>query len=94
MPNIPDGYLKRKTSTIPFGYELSEIEGYIKPIPHELEILKKYIASVQNKEYSLEYWYFIFGSGCFLIILDRPAWVIFLPDSSLINSAAFRKEYS
>jgi hypothetical protein len=53
MPNIPDGYLKRKTSTIPFGYELSEIEGYIKPIPHELEILKKYIASVQNQEYSL-----------------------------------------
>jgi len=53
MPNIPDGYLKRKTSTIPFGYELSEVEGYIKPIPHELEILKKYIASVQNQEYSL-----------------------------------------
>jgi hypothetical protein len=32
-------YIKRKTSTIPFGYELSEIDGYLKPVPDELKIL-------------------------------------------------------
>ena len=31
-------YIKRKTSTIPFGYELSEIDGYLKPVPDELKI--------------------------------------------------------
>ena len=29
---LPDGYMKRKTSTIPFGYELDETTGYLKPI--------------------------------------------------------------
>ena len=33
-------YIKRKTSTIPFGYEESEDEGYLKPIPEQLETLK------------------------------------------------------
>lgn len=32
-------YIKRKTSTIPFGYELSEIDGYLKPVSDELKIL-------------------------------------------------------
>lgn len=35
----PINYIKRKTSTIPFGYELSEIDGYLKPVPNELKIL-------------------------------------------------------
>ena len=33
-------YIKRKTSTIPFGYESSEIEGYLKPVPDQLEALE------------------------------------------------------
>ena len=37
---MKDGYIKRKTSTIPFGYEPSEIEGYFKPIPEQLEALE------------------------------------------------------
>ncbi len=34
---MKDDYIKRKTSTIPFGYESSEIEGYLKPVPDQLE---------------------------------------------------------
>ena len=37
---MKDGYIKRKTSTIPFGYEPSEIEGYFKPIPEQIEALE------------------------------------------------------
>ena len=38
---MKDGYIKRKTSTIPFGYELdTEEEGYLKPIPEQLEALQ------------------------------------------------------
>ena len=32
-------YIKRKTSTIPFGYESSEVEGYLKPVPDQIEAL-------------------------------------------------------
>jgi hypothetical protein len=37
---IPEGYIKRKTSTIPFGYEESDEEGYFKPISDQLEALQ------------------------------------------------------
>ena len=37
--NIPEGYISRKTSTIDFGYEESEIDGYLKPIPEQLKLL-------------------------------------------------------
>ena len=38
---MKEGYIKRKTSTIPFGYkEDSETKGYLKPIDDELEALK------------------------------------------------------
>ena len=53
MPNIPEGYIKKKSVTIPFGYKLSSIEGYLEPIESELKILNKYIQSVINQEYSL-----------------------------------------
>ena len=33
-------YIKRKTSTIPFGYESSEVEGYLKPVPDQIEALE------------------------------------------------------
>ena len=35
-----DEYIKRKTSTIPFGYESSEVEGYLKPVPDQIEALE------------------------------------------------------
>ena len=37
---MKEDYIKRKTSTIPFGYEESEDEGYLKPIPDQLEALQ------------------------------------------------------
>ena len=36
---MKEGYIKRKTSTIPFGYELSDVEGYLKPIPEQIDAL-------------------------------------------------------
>ena len=34
---LPDGYKRRTSSTVPFGYQLSEsIEGYLKPILEEI----------------------------------------------------------
>ena len=53
MTNIPKGYIKKKSVTIPFGYKLSSIEGYLEPIKSELKILNKYVQSVLNQEYSL-----------------------------------------
>ena len=50
---IPESYIKKKGRTIPFGYELSDIEGYLKPIKEELEVLHNYIELVKNKTYSL-----------------------------------------
>ena len=51
--SIPKDYIKKKGVTVPFGYELSSIKGYLKPIKSELKILNQYIKSVLNKEYSL-----------------------------------------
>jgi len=35
-----EDYIKRKTSTIPFGYTTSELEGYFKPVPEQIEALQ------------------------------------------------------
>ena len=52
--NIPKGYIKKKGKTIPFGYRLSNsTEGYLAPLPEQLELLNKYIVSVQEQEMSL-----------------------------------------
>jgi hypothetical protein len=51
--SIPKDYIKKKSRVIPFGYELSDIEGYLKPIPKELEVLHKYVKQVKNKTFSL-----------------------------------------
>ena len=37
---MKEGYIKRKTSTVPFGYEASEIDGYFKPVPDQIEALE------------------------------------------------------
>ena len=53
MTNLPDGYKKKTSSTIPFGYKESNIKGLLEPIAKELEILDKYCKLVINKTYSL-----------------------------------------
>ena len=51
--DIPSDYLKKKGKTTPFGYEVSEIEGYFKPIPSELKVLNKYLKLIQEQKCSL-----------------------------------------
>jgi hypothetical protein len=51
---IPDDYIRRTSSTIPFGYELdADFEGYLKPINDELKILKEVSEAVFHNEISL-----------------------------------------
>jgi len=46
-----EGYIKRATSTIPFGYELSqESSSFLKPIEPELEALQIAENMVVNEE--------------------------------------------
>ena len=51
---LPDGYMKRKTSTIPFGYELDNLTGYLKPIEEQLEALQIAENMIVNEEISLQ----------------------------------------
>ena len=52
---LPDGYMKRKTSTIPFGYELtSEYDSFLKPIPEQLDALQIAENMIVNEEISLQ----------------------------------------
>ena len=50
---LPEGYIKKKSRTIPFGYKESEIKGYLQPIPDQLEVLQKYLKAVMQQEASL-----------------------------------------
>ena len=51
---LPDDYIRRTSSTIPFGYESHEtFEGYLKPITEELQILKEVSEAVFHGEISL-----------------------------------------
>ena len=51
---LPDEYIRRTSSTIPFGYELDEnFEGYLKPITEALQILKEVSEAVFHGEISL-----------------------------------------
>jgi len=50
---VPDEYVRRTSSTVPFGYELSHIDGYLKPIEFELKILKEVAQAVNSGEVSL-----------------------------------------
>ena len=49
----PDNYVRRITSTIPFGYELSPVNGYLNPIPEQIDILKEVAKAVHAGEISL-----------------------------------------
>ena len=48
-----NGYIKKKGSTVPFGYELSELKGYVKPIPKQQNSLLKFIKLVQEESLTL-----------------------------------------
>ena len=51
---MKEGYIKRRTSTIPFGYELdTEEEGYLKPIPTQINALSVVVEMVHGDEISL-----------------------------------------
>ena len=51
---IPEGYIRKRSSTIPFGYELdNNTKGFLKPIPELLDILKEVSKAVHNQEISL-----------------------------------------
>ena len=51
---MKEGYIKRKTSTIPFGYEVdAEVEGYLKPIEEQIHALDVVSQMVRNDEISL-----------------------------------------
>jgi hypothetical protein len=53
MKLLPEGYIKRKTSTIPFGYELDNVSGYLKPIDEQLLALNVAQYMVKQDEVSL-----------------------------------------
>ena len=51
---IPEGYIRKRSSTIPFGYELDiNTKGFLKPIPEQLDILQEVSMAVHNPEISL-----------------------------------------
>ena len=42
MKLVPDNYVRRKSSTVPFGYEDDGlIDGYLKAIPQDIEVLNE-----------------------------------------------------
>ena len=54
MDILPDGYIRKKSSTIPFGYELDEdTDSFLKPIEEELKVLKEVSEAVFHGEISL-----------------------------------------
>ncbi len=54
MIEAPEGYIRKRSSTIPFGYALDEnTKGYLKPIELEINTLNEVIEMVHNKLISL-----------------------------------------
>ena len=52
---MKEGYIKRATSTIPFGYQLDEeASSFLKPIEEELEALQVAENMMVNEEVSLQ----------------------------------------
>ena len=45
---LPDGYIKRKTSTIPFGYEFDDLTGYLKPIQEQIMLQIGYMLKLED----------------------------------------------
>ena len=54
MIDLPEGYIRKRSSTIPFGYELDDkYQGYLKPIQQELDVLGEVAKAVHRQEISL-----------------------------------------
>ena len=54
MRLVPEGYIKRTTSTIPFGYEFDEVTGFLRPVEAELDALQVADNMIVNEEVSLQ----------------------------------------
>ena len=51
---VPEGYIRKRSSTIPFGYQIEEdYQGYLKPIPEELQVLHEVSKAVHSQEIRL-----------------------------------------
>ena len=54
MIEAPENYIRKKSSTIPFGYEIDEDhKGFLRPVPDQLESLEQVSHLVYNKAISL-----------------------------------------
>ena len=54
MIDLPEVYIRKRSSTIPFGYELDDkYQGYLKPIQQELDVLGEVAKAVNRQEISL-----------------------------------------
>mgnify|MGYP000047034806 CR=1 FL=1 len=54
MNELPEGYIRKRSSTIPYGYELDDsTKGFLKPIPEQIDILEEVSTAVHNQEISL-----------------------------------------
>ena len=51
---MENGYIKRASSTIPFGYEIDLESRYLKPIPEQIEALKTVEDMIVGDEISLQ----------------------------------------
>ena len=51
---MENGYIKRASSTIPFGYEIDLESRYLKPIPEQIEALKVVEDMIVGEEISLQ----------------------------------------
>ena len=52
--DIPIDYIRRTSSTVPFGYkESKDYVGYLEPVQNELSILKEVVEAVFHNEISL-----------------------------------------
>ena len=49
-----NGYIKRASSTIPFGYEIDLESRYLKPIPEQIEALGLVEKMIVDEEISLQ----------------------------------------
>ena len=57
MKDIPEGFIRRKTSTIPFGYKLADdVKGYLEPIQVEIESLQLIEQMIVGEEISFKYY--------------------------------------
>ena len=51
---VPEGDIRKRSSTVPFGYKIDEdYQGYLKPIPEELQVLHEVSKAVHRQEISL-----------------------------------------